>query len=521
MARWIPVPEANSLEVDDSTTIIVNGTDVALCRDANGYYALSNRCPHRRGQIGDGRVANGRAWCPLHNWDFDLRTGISPYNPNDRLDTYPVAVNGSGVEIDADAVPVTPATGYLRDYQGRYRRFVDDVEAEYDAVQHFARFGEGAVEAMRTTRPVVGFDAVQFRPAQLATLPVLDDEPITLGVTLGAKCNHPLTLSMPVLVSHMSFGALSKEAKIALARASADAGIAICSGEGGMLPEERDNASQYILEMASGYFGWTEENIRRADAIEIKIGQAAKAGAGGLLPGSKVTPEIAKVRGLEAGQTAHSPAHFPDIANSRDLAERVAEIRRMTDGRPVGIKIAASRVEEDLEQALESQPDWITLDGRPGGTGAAPVHLKDHVGIPTIYAVDRARRFFDRYRVRDTDLIVTGGLRTPADFAKAIAMGADAVAIATSAMMAIGCQQYRACHTGNCPVGIATQRSDLRDRFDIDTATTMAGNYFAVVRDQLADYCRVLGKRDIHTLSVEDLVTTDSEISNHTAVEHA
>ena len=214
MARWIPVPEANSLEVDDSTTIIVNGTDVALCRDANGYYALSNRCPHRRGQIGDGRVANRRAWCPLHNWDFDLRTGISPYNPNDRLDTYPVAVNGSGVEIDADAVPVTPATGYLRDYQGRYRRFVDDVESEYDTDQHFARFGQGAVEAMRTARPVVGFDAVQFRPAQLATLPILDDEPITLGVTLGAKCNHPLTLSMPVLVSHMSFGALSKEAKI-------------------------------------------------------------------------------------------------------------------------------------------------------------------------------------------------------------------------------------------------------------------------------------------------------------------
>ena len=324
---------------------------------------------------------------------------------------------------------------------------------------------------------------------------------------------------MPVLISHMSFGALSAEAKVALAKASAEAGIAICSGEGGLLPAEREHAGTFIFEMASGYFGWTEENIKRADAIEIKIGQAAKAGVGGILPGPKVTAEIAAVRGIVPGTTARSPARFPDIDTPQQLAQRVAEIRRLTDGRPVGIKIAASKLEDDLDAALESNPDWITIDGQPGGTGAAPVHLKDHVGIPTVYAVDRARRFFDRYRVRDTDLIVTGGLRTPADFAKAIAMGADAVAIATTAMMAIGCQQYRACHTGNCPVGIATQRSDLRERFDIDTAAVMAGNFFSVVREQLADYCRILGKRDIHTLAVDDLVTTDSEISDHTGVE--
>ena len=319
----------------------------------------------------------------------------------------------------------------------------------------------------------------------------------------------------------MSFGALSREAKVALASASREAGIAICSGEGGIHPAERAAAGTYIFEMASGYFGWNEENIRKADAIEIKIGQAAKAGAGGLLPGEKVTPEIAAVRGIEPGETAHSPARFTDIETARDLAQRVAEIRRMTDGRPVGIKFAASHVEDDLEAAMEAEPDWITIDGRPGGTGAAPVHLKDHVGLPTVYAVDRARRYFDRYRIRDTDLIITGGLRTPADFAKAIAMGADAVAIASSAMIAIGCQQYRACHTGNCPVGIATQREDLRARFEMEPATTMAARYFSVVRDQLADYCRVLGKRDIRTLSVTDLITTDSEISTHTGVEHA
>ena len=288
-----------------------------------------------------------------------------------------------------------------------------------------------------------------------------------------------------------------------------------------MLPEERQYADRYIFEMASGYFGWTEENIKRADAIEIKIGQAAKAGAGGLLPGDKVTPEIAAVRGIEPGQTAHSPAHFPDIHSPHDLADRVREIRQITGGRPVGIKFAASKLEEDLEAALLAEPDWITIDGRPGATGAAPVHLKDHVGMPTVYAVDRARRFFDTHRVHDVDLIVTGGLRTPADFAKAIALGADAVAIATTSLMAIGCQQYRACHTGNCPVGIATQRQELRDRFDIDTATSMAANFFAVVREQLEDYCRVLGKDAIGKLAVEDLITVDSDISNHTSIEHA
>lgn len=521
MVNWTALPEAQTLEINQATTVAVNGTDIALCRDQHRYYALANRCPHRQGQIGDGRVENGRVVCPLHAWDFDLTTGISPYDPADCLATYPVRLQNGVVEIDADTVPPTPTSGYLTQYQGRWRRFTDDIEEHYQTLHGFARYGRGAVESMRTTRPVPNFDAIQFRPAQLARLPLLDDEPVSLHVTLGRNSTRPLSLAMPLLVSHMSFGAISREAKIALAHATTAAGIAVCTGEGGMHPEEREHASRCILEMASGYFGWTEDTIQQADAVEIKIGQAAKAGAGGLLPGPKVTPEIAAVRGIEPGQTAHSPARFPDINSPQDLARRVTEIRAINNGRPVGIKIAASKLEEDLEAALLSEPDWITIDGRPGATGAAPVHLKDHVGIPTIYAVDRARRFFQTHRVRNVDLIVTGGLRTPADFAKAIAMGADAVAIASSALIAIGCQQYRACHTGNCPVGIATQQQALRDRFDIDQATATAKRFFGVVHDQLEDYCRILGKPDITTLSLEDLVTTDSEISTHTSVEHA
>ena len=281
-------PRRSGTRPQPLTTIVVNGTDVALCRgDQDDYYALSNRCPHRLGQIGDGAVENGRVICPLHGWDFDLRTGISPYDPSDRLATYPCRHHEGRLQIDAEAVPVTPTSGFLDEYQGRWRRFVDDVEPDYDAIQHFARYGSSAVEAMRTTRPVPSFNALQFRPAQLAHLPLLDDEPVSLAVELGGRSAQPLRLEMPILISHMSFGAISREAKIALARASRDAGLAICSGEGGMLPEERQHAQRYIFEMASGYFGWTEENIKRADAIEIKIGQAAKAGAAASSPATR------------------------------------------------------------------------------------------------------------------------------------------------------------------------------------------------------------------------------------------
>ena len=174
---------------------------------------------------------------------------------------------------------------------------------------------------------------------------------------------------MPVLVSHISFGALSREATVALARAGATAAIAIRSGEGGMHPEERAAANSHIFEMASGYFGWSEENITRADAIEIKIGQAAKAGAGGLLPADEVTAEIAAVRAIEPGTAARSPARFTDLDEPGALGRRVREIRDLIDGRPVGIKFAAGDVEADLAVALEADPDWVTVDGRPARGG--------------------------------------------------------------------------------------------------------------------------------------------------------
>ena len=380
--------------------------------------------------------------------------------------------------------------------------------------------GKSAIEAMGTQMNMPSWDDILILGAQLNPMPLDEHADVSLRTVIGKKAEKPMVLDMPVYISHMSFGALSKETKIAMAKGSAAVGTAMCSGEGGILPEEKAAAYKYIFEYVPNQYSVTDENLKSADAIEIKIGQGTKPGMGGHLPGSKVTPEIAKIREKPMGEDVISPSKFPDINSPDDLKDLVNDLRTKSEGRPIGIKIAAGRIKKDLEVCVYAEPDFITIDGRGGATGASPAIIRDSTSVPTIYALYRARRYLDSIN-SDIDLVITGGLRVSSDFAKAIAMGADAVAIASAAMVAAACQQYRICGTGMCPVGMATQDEKLRERLHIETAAKRVENFLSCSANELRTFGRITGNADIHSLSVDDLCTISREISEHTNIPHA
>ena len=286
------------------------------------------------------------------------------------------------------------------------------------------------------------------------------------------------------------------------------------------MPEEKAAAHKYIFEYVPNLYSVTDENLKSSDAIEIKIGQGTKPGMGGHLPGNKVTPEIAEIRNKPQGKDIISPSKFPGIDTKEDLKKLVSELRERSEGRPIGIKIAAGRIEKDLEYCVFAEPDFITIDGRGGATGASPAIIRDATSVPTVFALYRARKYLDSVHSK-AQLVITGGLRVSADFAKAIAMGADAIAIASAAMVAAACQQYRICGTGMCPVGIATQDPELRGRLKVDAASKRVANYLKCSAEELRTFARITGHGDIHGLSVEDLCTINREISEHTNIPHA
>lgn len=396
-----------------------------------------------------------------------------------------------------------------------------DASCRYmEEIHEMAVTGKSISAAMGTQKPMPGWDDILLLGAQLNPPPLDEGEFVNTMTVIGKNAKNPMILRGPVYISHMSFGALSKEIKTALSKGSAMAKTAMCSGEGGILPEEREAAYKYIFEYVPNKYSVTDENLRAADAIEIKIGQGTKPGMGGHLPGEKVTAEIAALRGKKAGEDVQSPSRFPELNSKEDLREMVSMLRTRSDGRPVGIKIAAGRIERDLEYCVFAEPDFITIDGRGGATGSSPYFLREATSVPTIYALYRARKYLDSIR-SDISLVITGGLRVSADFAKAIAMGADAVAIASAALMAAACQQYRICGSGNCPVGIATQDKELRERLKIDTAALRVANFLNTSFRELETFARITGHQNLHDLSVEDLVTINREISEFTNIRHA
>lgn len=420
-------------------------------------------------------------------------------------------------EEKASQSKAVPGNGSLA-YDSAYAR--QDSSCRYmGEIHEMAVTGKSISAAMGTQMPMPGWDDILLLGAQLNPPPLYDHEPVITTTVIGKNAKRPMILENPVYISHMSFGALSKEIKAALAKGSAMAHTAMCSGEGGILPEERAAAAKYIFEYVPNQYSVTDENLRSSDAIEIKIGQGTKPGMGGHLPGEKVTSEIAALRGKNPGEDIQSPSRFPELKTKDDLKEMVDMLRRRSDGRPIGIKIAAGRIERDLEYCVYAEPDFITIDGRGGATGSSPYFLRESTSVPTVYALYRARKYLDSVR-SDISLVITGGLRVSSDFAKAIAMGADAVAVASGALIAAACQQYRICGSGNCPVGIATQDVELRKRMNVELSAQRVANYLNVSLKELKMFARITGHGRLHDLSVEDLVTTNREISEYTNIPH-
>jgi glutamate synthase domain-containing protein 2/rubredoxin len=467
--------------------------------------------------------------CSVCGYVYDEEVEGTPWNeladdwecPVCSADTSYFEAHGEAPATEAapSVVEAAVAPG-LVDYLSEWKRSSYDLEHHFAAIQQMAISGSPIIEPMRTRKPVLSWDEILIMGAQLATLPRNEEEPVSTRTVIGPEADHPLELATPVFVSHMSFGALSREAKIALAKGSAAAGTAMCSGEGGIVPESLDASHRYIFEYVPNRYSVSDENLGAVDAIEIKIGQSAKPGMGGHLPGHKVTEEIAAVRGFPAGEDVISPAHFGDITTPAELRDKVSWLRERSGGKPIGIKLAAGHIEADLDVALQANPDFITIDGRPGATGAASKTVKDSAAIPTIFALARARRYLDAMMAEGVSLVVTGGFRSSADIAKALAMGADAVALASAALIAVGCQQYRICDSGRCPVGITTQDPDLRSRLDIERSAERLTNYFAATTRELEDFARLTGHDDVHRLSTADLRTTSSEIAKFTDIAH-
>ncbi|WP_376691255.1 glutamate synthase-related protein [Wenzhouxiangella sp. EGI_FJ10409] len=359
---------------------------------------------------------------------------------------------------------------------------------------------------------------IQILTAQLARKPLEEEAVVDTRLVIGPKAERPLELDIPLFVSDMSFGALSPEAKIALARGAEMAGTGICSGEGGSMDEEREANSRYLLELASAMFGWRESLLDEVRAFHFKGGQAAKTGTGGHLPGSKVTDKIAETRGIEAGKDAVSPATFEELRSARDFRRFGDRVRERSGGIPVGFKLSANHIEDDIDFALDAGADYIILDGRGGGTGAAPAIFRDHISVPTIPALARARRHMDKRCGRDVTLIVTGGLRTPEDFAKAIALGADGVALANSAIQAIGCVAARICHTNRCPSGVATQDPKLRKRLKVDQGAERLARFFDASVHLMAMLARACGHSAIADFSPADLTTFKRDMARLSGV---
>lgn len=522
-------------ELQDKTPThkMVNGLDLVIIKYDNNISVLYGRCLHRGALMADGYIEGKNLICGVHGWDYRYDTGVSDYNNEEALHKFSTTIEGDTVFVDEteiDAFLIKHPQPFKRDeYLGQYADTHPESTEPYTSyikelsqhgLKNYGHHGPSAAMGVdRNTLPK--WEDIQFLPAQLATRPLMDEDAVSSKVVIGLNAKKPLVIDIPLFVSDMSFGALSREAKIALSMGAELSGTGICSGEGGMLPQEQENNSKYFYELASGKFGFSWDKVEKAQAFHFKGGQGAKTGTGGHLPGNKVTKEIAAVRGLQEGQNAISPAAFPDLFTVADFKKVAAEVRERTGGIPVGFKIAASHIEKDIDFALAVGVDYIILDGRGGGTGSAPTVLRNNINVPTIPALARARKHLDKVGANNITLVITGGLRIAEDFAKAMMLGADAIAVSNSALQAIGCLGMRACNSNNCPVGIATQKEDLRSRLIIESSAAQLKNFFLATNDLIKVIARACGHDDVAKFNKDDLSTFNYDMHRLTGIAYA
>ena len=533
MKQPLEIVKLSALENKKPTHALINGLDLVIVKFDAEISVLYGRCLHRGALMADGHIDGHNLICGVHGWDYRYDTGVSEYNNNEVLHKFTTKIEGDALFIDKveiDAYLKEHAQPFNRDeYLGAYAdTHPEDTEPYTGYIKELAKNGlknlghhgfSASMGVDRNTLPK--WSDIQFLPAQLANRPLLDHEEVATKVIIGPKANKPLALDIPLFVSDMSFGALSREAKIALSKGAELAGTGICSGEGGMLPQEQENNSRYFYELASAQFGFSWDKLDKVQAFHFKGGQGAKTGTGGHLPGNKVSKEIAEVRGLNEGETAISPATFPDFHGVADFKAFAEKVREHTGGIPIGFKIAASHIEKDIQFALDVGVDYIILDGRGGGTGSAPTILRDNINVPTIPALARARKYLDKVGATDVTLVITGGLRIAEDFGKALMLGADAIAVSNSALQAIGCLGMRACGSNNCPVGIATQKETLRSRLIIDSSAKQLYNYFDATNNLIKVIARACGHDDVSKFNFDDLSTFNHDMHRLSGISYA
>lgn len=513
------------------TGALVDNTDLVIVRDGDDVSVLYGRCLHRGALLADGSIVGDDLVCGVHGWDYRFDTGVSAYKNDEVLEKFAAWVEDGGVFVDGDEIAeferAQPQPWDREAYQGAYQdpHGTPD-EPHVKLIRQLASDGlsrlghHGPLAAMGVARDQVPtWDDIQIVTAQLARPPLLDDEAVATELIVGPEAKRPLRLEIPLIVSDMSFGSLSYEAKVALSRGAELAGTGICSGEGGMLADEQAANSRYFYELASARFGFSWDKVEKVQAFHFKGGQGAKTGTGGHLPGAKVTGLIAETRNLKEGEAAVSPPRFPEWTEPSQFRDFADEVRERTGGIPIGFKLSAQRIEADLDAALEIGVDYVILDGRGGGTGAAPTLFRDNISVPTIPALARARRHLDEAgKSGAVTLFITGGLRTPADFVKALALGADGVAVSNSAIQAIGCLGMRACNTNNCPVGIATQQDHLRARLVIDDAALRLERFFRASVELMRVLARATGHHALGGFAVDDLTTFKRDMAELTGV---